>query len=143
MIKLVRKIFIICLIVLLSFLLAGSGMQGYVLCNGEDGHIAIEAEDSICCSETSNCSSQEYSADSAEREISSDNDCGACTDISISIGFVAVSKESSHVNPAFPTSSIISFTTVDNNDFSGYLSVSEFWIPPPYFTPLRSIVLLI
>jgi len=118
-------------------------MQGNVLCNGEDGHIAIEAEGSICCSEISNGSSQEYSADSAEREISSDHDCGACTDISISIGFVAVSKESSRFNPAFPASSIIEFTAVDNHDISDYLSVSEIFAPPPYFTPLRSIVLLI
>ena len=140
----VQKICIGCLSVLLSFLLAGSGLQGSVLCYGEDGHIAIEASDSTCCSKIlDDCSSHGGSTDSAEKEHSSDHGCGACVDIAISIGFAAVAKESNRGNLDLPASGIITFATVDSPDFPEYLPVSEPFIPPLYFTSLRSIILLI
>jgi hypothetical protein len=143
MIKLLQKICIGCLSMLLIFLLAGSGLQGAVLCYGEGGHIAIEPADSTCCSKIlDDCSSHECSTDCTENEHSSDHDCGACVDISISIGFVTVTKESNRSDLTLPASGIIAPAAVDSLNFSEYLSVSELFIPS-HFTPLRSIVLLI
>jgi hypothetical protein len=141
--ELIRKSCILCLSVLLCLLLPVSGVQGAVLCHGEDGHLAIEAADSICCSKISDCSSQERSTDSAERGLSSEHDCGACTDIPISIGFAAVAKESSRGNPALPASGIVAFAAVDSADSSEHWPVSDPFVSSLYFTPLRSIVLLI
>jgi hypothetical protein len=143
MMKLVRKFCIVCLSVLLSILLAGSGLQGAVLCHGEDGHIAIEAADSICCSKISDCSSQVCSADSVEKELSSNHDCGACTDIPISVGFATVVKKLCRSNPALPASGIIAFANVYIPGFSEYQLVSEPFALSRFFTPLRSIILLI
>ena len=145
--KLTRKYCIICLSLLIIFLLAGSGLQGAVLCYDEGGHFTVGAADSNCCS---NCSSkisdgpsQVRSADSTETETSSKHDCGACVVIPLSIGFAAVAKESNHVDPTLPASGIIAFAAVDSADSTEYRSVSEPFVPPPYFTPLQSIVLLL
>ena len=143
MMKLIRKSCIVCLSVMLCFLLAVSGTQTVVLCYGEDGHIAIEAAWSSCCSKISEGPSQVCSADSPEKGFSSERDCGACVDIPTSIGFAAVAKESGRGNPAIPASGIIAFAVVDSCDFSEYQSVPEPFVPPSYFSSLRSIVLLI
>ena len=146
--NLTRKHCIICLSLLISILLTGSGLQGTVLCHDEGGHTTIGIVDSNCCS---NCSakisegpSQMRSADSAETEPSSKHDCGACVVIPLSIGFAAVARESNRVaHPTLATSGIIAFAAVDSPDSTEYRSVSEFFVPPPYFAPLQSIVLLI
>jgi len=105
--------------------------------------MAIEPADSICCSKISDRSTQVCSTDSAESRHSSDHDCGACVDIPMSIGFAAVAKDSIRGNPALQASGIVAFAVVDGPDSSEYQLFSEFSVPPPYFTPLRSIVLLI
>jgi hypothetical protein len=128
--KLIRKTRIMCLSVLLGFLLAASGLQGYVICHGEDGHIAIEAADSICCSTISSCSHRACSADSAETVSASEPDCGACTDIPLSVGFAAPAKEYGHGSPTLTASSTIAFAAADSPDFSEYQLVSEFSVPP-------------
>ena len=145
--QLIRKYFIIYLSLLISILLTGSGLQGTVLCHDEGGHTTIGIVDSNCCS---NCSakisegpSQMRSADSAETEPSLKHDCGACVVIPLSIGFAAVAKESNRVDPTLATSGIIAFAAVDSPDSTEYRSVSESFVPPPYFAPLQSIVLLI
>jgi len=143
MVNLIRKFCIVSLSGLLSILLAASGLQEAVLCYSEDGHIAIEAADSTCCSKISDCSSQVHLDYSAERKISSEHDCGPCTDIPISVGFAKSVKKPHRSYPALPLSGIIAFIAADSADFSEYRSVSEPFVPPPHFTPLRSIILLI
>jgi hypothetical protein len=139
--RLIRKSCVICLGVLVSFTLTVSGLQRYVICVGEDRHVAIEAVDSLCCSK--DYSSQACSAGSAETVYTSEPGCGACVDVSLFVGFAAPAKESSHGSATLLVSVPPALAAVDGPYASEYRPVSEFSVPPPYFIPLRSIVLLI
>jgi hypothetical protein len=114
-----------------------------VLCKGEDGHIAVEIVSSTCCNIVPIGVFRETSVASVKGEFSSENNCGACVDIPISIGFATAIGKQNRVNPALLASTTINLVTINSSDFSKYQSASEPFAPTGYFTPLRSIILLI
>lgn len=127
---------------LIWLLFAGSG-PGFVLCHGEDGHVAVEVAGGDCCGDLSADAPHRDSVGSAGQELPSQKDnCGSCVDISISIGSAMVSKKPNHVNPALLVSTIPAPVNISSPDFSEYQLAPESFIPTPYFTPLRSIILL-
>jgi len=113
------------------------------VCYGEDGHIAIEVAGSECCAKFPARVYQAASGAFAKEGLSSENNCGACVDTPISIGLATIVKEPYRVNPAFSVPTTIALATVNSPGFSEYQSVSEPFTPTGYFTPLRSIILLI
>ena len=139
--ELTRKSCVLCLGILLSFALVGGGQPRGVLCLGENGHIAIEAVNSECCAESHLSHSRAACVVSTNRELPSENDCGACLDIPISIGSAALVKEPCQIDRAFPAP--VALATANIADFSEYQPVSESFAPPPYFVPLRAIIVLI
>ena len=141
MTELTRKSCVLCLGILLSFSLVGGGQPRGVLCLGEDGHIAIEAMDSDCCAESHLSHSRAACLASTNKEPPSENDCGACLDIPISVESTALVKEPCQVDRVFPAA--VAPATVSIADFSEYQPVSEPFAPPPYFAPLRTIIILI
>ena len=141
MMELTRKSCVLCFGILLSFALTGGGQPTVMLCLGEDGHIAIEASDSECCSESHLSHYRATHLVSTDRELPSKNDCGACIDIPISIGYAALVKEPCQVDRALPAP--VAPAIVNSADFSEYQPDSESLAPAPYFSPLRAIILLI
>ena len=139
--ELTRKSCIVCLSILLSIALVGGGQPTVVLCLGEDKHIAIEAADSECCAESHLSHSGAAYAASTDTDLPLANDCEACIDIPISIGSAALVKEPCQVDRALPAP--VALATVSSLDFSDYQPVSESFAPPPYFAPLRAVILLI
>lgn len=143
MMELTRIVCALCLSTLICFLPTGSGLQMVVLCHGEDGHIAIEPAGSNCCAESLASCSLASPVPSSKKEFPSQNNCGACVDIPISIGLATIVKEPYQVDYALPTQTTVAPATIDNPAFSEYLSISEPFTPSYYLTPLRSIILLI
>ena len=128
----------ICILVVIS------NSQLFVLCIGQDGHVAIEAANSNYCGDLLASVSQETSLGPTEEELSSNrNNCGSCVDIPISIGLSGVFKKPDQVNPIPLASTTIVPVTISNCDSSEYQLALESFTPTPYFTPLRSIILLI
>ena len=143
MMELTRKSCVLCYGILLSFALTGGGQPTVMLCLGEDGHIAIEASDSECCSESHLSHSQAAYVASTDEELPSENDCGACIDIPISIGSAALVKKPCQADPALPVPAAAALAIVNSVDFSEYQPVPESFVPPPHFATLRTIILLI
>lgn len=59
-----------------------SGLSGLVLCVGSDGRLAIETERHDCCADAGEPSSHR---DNTDRQVCSDDDCGGCVDVSLSL----------------------------------------------------------
>ncbi|MFB0553262.1 MAG: hypothetical protein ACETWQ_08105 [Phycisphaerae bacterium] len=138
-----RKIFIRWVSVLICGMLMFSSSQMLVLCKGEDGHTAVEIVSSDCCNNLLSGVFREASVTSAKEQFTSKNKCGACADIPISVGFATAIRKSDQVNPVVPASTTISLVNISSPDFSEYQLVLEPFTPTHYFTPLRSIILLI
>jgi len=143
MMELTRKSCILCCGILLSFALTGGGQPGVMLCLGEDGRIAVEAADSGCCAEPHLSHYRATYVASTDGELPSENDCGACIDIPISIGSAALVKKPCQADCALPAPAAAALAIVNSIDFSEYQPVPESFAPPPYFAPLRAIILLI
>jgi hypothetical protein len=113
------------------------------LCKGEDGHVAVEIVRGHCCRNPINDVSQKVSVVPVMERPTSKNDCGDCVDIPISVEFVTTMKESNLINQAVSALTAGILTNTYNYDFSEYQTVSESFNPIGYFTPLRSIIILI
>jgi len=143
MMKLIQKFCVVCLSVLFSFALVGSGLQGFVLCHGENGHIAIEAAGSSCCTELLTGNSRGGSVASAKEEPHAGGHCGDCVDIPLSIGPATIAKDRCPASPTVPMSAVSVFAAFNSPNPSGYQLHPEPSAFPGYPPPLRSIILLI
>ena len=144
MMKLTCTVYDRCFSILICGMLMVGSSQTFVLCMGEDGHVAVKGANSACCGKLRAGGSRDNSEFSGKEGFSSsENSCGSCADIPFSTGFATVIKKPNRVNPVLPTSTTIALLTVKSPDFSEYHSVSEPFVPTHYFTPLRSIILLI
>jgi hypothetical protein len=137
------KIFNRCFNILVCGMLMVSLSQTFVLCKGEDGHVNIEIVNSECCNNRPNGVSHEASATSVKGGFSTTNNCGVCVDNSITIESITDIRKSNIVDSTIHASTINIHTAINSTDFIGYHPVSEPFSPTGYFTPLRSIILLI
>lgn len=159
--KLERTIRSICLSMMICCLLIGGGLDMAVICYAEGGHAAIEAatgNDCVKAAAGSDCVKSPAGSDcaksapghcdeacppSAENEFSSTDDCGDCLDVPLSISPAVVVKKPYKINAAPATWTAVALKTDIAADSSLSLLLPELVPPPPYFAPLKSIVLLI
>jgi hypothetical protein len=114
-----------------------------VLCSGEDGHIAIEAAGNSCCNKILTYNSPGGSVSSADEEPHPEGHCRDCVDISISIGLAKITKDRCTASSMTAMTVASAFAAFNGPDPSEYQSLPEPLTPIGYFTPLRSIILLI
>jgi len=114
-----------------------------MLCCGEDGHIAIEAVGNSCCTEILTYDSTGGSVSSAQEEPNPEDHCGDCVDISISVGLATITKDRCSVSSMTAMTVASAFAAFNSPDPSEYQSLPEPLTLIGYFTPLRSIILLI
>ena len=145
MMKLTRTVYNRCFSVPICILLMIGSMQGMFLCIGDDGHVAVKTIGRDCYGNLAISISREASKASLKEAFSSnkDNYCGPCIDIPISIGFVGFFKKPNRVNPMSLASTTISSVVINSTEFSKVDLASEPFMSTPYFTPLRTIILLI
>lgn len=122
--------------------LAG-GWDMAVLCRAENGRVAIEAANGDDCAKSPTCHSEESSHDHTECQISARDDCGDCVDYPLSIGWAIGLKKASQVNITLSQSAATILATDRPANSATHLLPPELVPPPPYFTPLSSIILLI
>lgn len=113
-----------------------------VLCRAENGHVAIEAAAAEGCADTSTRRSAVDAPDSTRNTLASNDDCGNCTDVPLSIGAALVLKQTSQISIAssIPVAAVFA---EDPADSLLHHLPCESGAKPLYFDPLRSIVLLV
>lgn len=132
-----------CIVVLICLSIVSNLAHGTVLCFGSDGHIEIEAAFHECCDHPVHSSAPDQNQLSCEAEYEISKHCGPCIDIPISIGLAKISRTSTKLNPTFPAPVINMVVLTDKFDFSAYNSASNTFAATSYFTPLRTVILLV
>jgi hypothetical protein len=113
-----------------------------VLCIGEDGHVAIETTGSSCCVATCSTISKGDATWFIEDSGPASDDCGSCVDIPLSggiAGSVTVAKKA-NVWSCVPTPvSALPAASPQKSKLKPAVKSIEL---TPFFTPLRSVILL-
>jgi hypothetical protein len=143
-VKLAKKqIYKKCFIVLICLLIAGNLTHGTVLCFGVDGHIELESAFHEHCDHPVHSSSPDQNQLLYEAEHEKGKHCEPCVDVPISIGLAKISRTSTQLNPTFliPATNVI--VAADKLNFSVCNFASNTFAAPSYFTPLRTVILLV
>ncbi|MHC4172658.1 MAG: hypothetical protein ACYTBX_00895 [Planctomycetota bacterium] len=132
-----------CIVVLICLLMVGNLAHGAVLCFGSDGHIEIESAFHERCDDPAGHS---YASDqnlSYETDHEKDKHCEPCVDIPISIGLAKVFRTPKQLNPTFPVPATNNIVLIDKFNFSACNSAPNTFGAASYFTPLRTVILLV
>ena len=141
-VKRVRKqIYKKCFVVLICLLIVGNSAYAAVLCFGEDGHIEIESAFHKRCDDPVHSQPTDQKQLSYQVDHVEDRHCEPCVDIPIFISLAKISRASKQLNSAFPATNVIVLANKFN--LSAYNSASSAFDAAPYFTPLRTVILLI
>jgi len=137
-----RKIYNQCLIALTGVVIMISSIQVVVLCNGENGHFAVESAGSVHSDDL--YTSYDKSTTPLEGAFSSSKDNrGPCVDTPIPVVLAKISNKLYPVNPRHPASTTVIASTIASYDFSEYHLGSELFASiNPSLAFLRTIILL-
>ncbi len=131
------------IVVLICLSIVGNSAHGAVLCFGSDGHVEIEAAFHESCDHSVHSSAPEKNQLSSEADHERGKHCGPCVDVPIPIGLAKISRTSTKLNPTFPAPVTNMIVLTDKFDFSAYNSVTNTFSATSYFTPLRTVILLV
>jgi hypothetical protein len=132
-----------CFVVLICLLIAGNLAHGTVLCFGADGHTELESAFHERCDDPVHSYAPDQNQLLYEAEHEKGKHCEPCVDIPISIGLAKISHTSTKLNPTFPAPVTNMIVLTDKFDFSAYNSATNTFAATSYFTPLRTVILLV
>ena len=123
--------------------MVGNSAHGAVLCFGSDGHIEIESAFHELCDDPVHSYTSDQNQLSYEADHEESKHCKPCVDIPISIGLAKVSHVSKQLNPTFQVPATNMIVLADKFNFSAYNSAPNTSDAASYFTPLRTVILLV
>ena len=136
-----KQIYKKCFVVLICLLMFGNLACGVVLCFGSDNHIEIESAFHERCDDSAHSQPTEKKQLSYQVGHVEDRHCEPCVDIPIFISLAKISRVSKQLNSTFPVTNVI--VPVNKFDLSAYNLASNTFDAASYFTPLRTVILLI
>ena len=132
-----------CIVVLIGLSIVVNLAHGTVLCFGSDGHTELESAFHERCDDPVHSYAPDQYQLSYEAEHEKGKHCEPCVDVPISIGLAKISQTSTKLNPTFPAPVTNMIVLTDKFDFSEYNSASYTFAATSYFTPLRTVILLV
>ena len=132
-----------CMVVLICLLIIGNLAQGTVLCFGADGHVELEPAFHKHCDHPVHYHASDKNQHSHEAGHEKGKHCEPCVDIPISIGLAKISHMPEQVIASFlfPAANVIADT--DKTNCSAFHLISNTFVDTSYFTPLRTVILLV
>ena len=132
-----------CIVVLICLFMVGNLAQGRVLCFGADGHIEIKFAFHEQCDDPVHSYVPDQNQHSYQADREKGKHCEPCVDVPFSTVLAKISHASKRLNFTFPVPATSVIVATDKLNFSAYNLASEPFMSTPFFTPLRSIILLI
>ena len=131
------------IIVFLCFLIVGNLAHWKVLCFGADGHVELESAFHECCDEPDYSSAPNQNGLHYKAVHENCKHCGPCIDMPISNDLVQISTTSQKIISKFPVTITNMLIDTDKLNSSVYHLASNNFTDTSYFTPLRTVVLLV
>lgn len=140
--KYVRKEFIT---VLVCLSLMGNCAYGTVLCFGADGHVEFESAFHAQCTDHVHSRATDHGHHFSKGEHEHDKHChkGQCVDVQISFGLAKISQTPEQLSLASAALAADAIVAVDQSDCSEHLPASNAFVAGSYFSPLRTVILLV
>ncbi len=132
-----------CIVVLICLLIVGNPAHRVVLCFGAEGHIKIEPAFHERCDDPVHSYASDKNQLSYEAGHEKGKHCEPCVDVPISIGLAKISHVSKQLNPTLPVAVTNVIVAADKLNFSAYNSAPNTSDAASYFTPLRTVILLV
>ncbi len=132
-----------CFVVLICLLMFGNLAYGAVLCFGSDGHIKVESAFHERCDDPAHSQPTDQNQLSYQPGHVKDKHCEPCVDILISIGLAKITRVSKQLNSTFPAPATKVIVLANKFNLSAYNSASSAFDAASYFTPLRTVIILI
>jgi hypothetical protein len=132
-----------CVIVLLGISIAANLAHWKVLCFGADGHVELESAFHKCCEDPDYSSAPDQNGLEYKAGHENCTHCGACVDMPISNDLVQISNTPQKIITKFPVSTIYMLIDTDKVNSSVYNLASNSFTDTSYFSPLRTVVLLV
>ncbi len=131
--------------VLVCLSLIGNSVYGTVLCFGADGHVEFESAFHAQCKDHVHSQSTDHGRHSSEAGHEHDKHChsGQCVDVPIAMDLAKVSQTTEQLNSAFATVVADAIVAVEQSDCPEHLPASNAFTVTSYFTPLRTVILLV
>ncbi len=143
-VKLARKqIYKKCFVVLICLLMFGNLAHGAVLCFGLDGRIEIESAFHERCDDPAHSQPTDQKQLSYQSDHIKDKNCEPCVDIPITVGLAKITRVSKQLNSTFSAPATNVIVLANKFNFSAYNSASNTFAATSYFTPLRTVILLV
>ncbi|MBA7484223.1 hypothetical protein ES707_19747 [subsurface metagenome] len=130
-------------VVFICLLIAGNSAQGVVLCFGGDGHIELESAFHKQCEDPVHSYTSEQNQLSYQVDHIKGKHCAPCVDVPISIGLAKISHTPKQLNPTFPVPATNMIVGTDKPNSSAYNFAPNTFVATSYFTPLRTVILLV
>ena len=144
MLKLAKQqMFKKCIIIFLSLLIVGNLAHWKVLCFGADGHIELESAFHKCCEDPDHSSAPDQNELSYKAGHETCKHCGPCVDMPIFNGLVQIFNTPQKIITKFPLTTTSMLVDTDKLNSSVYNVASNTYTDTPYFSPLRTVVLLV
>ena len=132
-----------CIVVLICLLIVGNPAHRVVLCFGAEGHIEIEPAFHERCDDPVHSQLGDKNQLSFEAGHEKGKHCEPCVDVPISIGLAKISHVSKQLNLTLPVPATNVIVAADKFNFSAYNSAPNAFDATSYFTPLRTVILLV
>ncbi len=132
-----------CIIVLLCLSIAVNLAHWKVLCYGADGHIELESALHERCDDPGHSSVSDQTTLSSQAGHEICKHCEPCIDVPVCFGLAKISRSTQQLNPIFLTPSANILIGFYKHNSSEYNLVSNSFTDTSYFTPLRTVVLLV
>jgi hypothetical protein len=113
-----------------------------VVCLGEDGHVSVETITDGCC-DSEDTHQENPGNESGNELLTCKDDCGACVDVPLSVEFASSFGADKKIRPVFEEAAVVIHVNIDESILSEVKYSSEHFIPTSYFSPLRSVILLV
>jgi hypothetical protein len=131
------------IVVLLCLLVVGNSTDRVVLCFGADGHIEIESAFHERCDNPVDCCASDKNQLSSEATHMKGKHCQPCVDVPIYTGLENISCTPKQLNPTFPVLATNVIVAAEMLNCSACNAASNTFAATSYFTPLRTVILLV
>ncbi|NIP25794.1 MAG: hypothetical protein GWN67_12320 [Phycisphaerae bacterium] len=131
------------MVVLICLLIIGNLTQGTVLCFGADGHVELEPAFHNHCDHLVHLHASGQNQHSHEPGHEKSEHCAPCVDIPISAGLTKISHTFKLTKTTSPAPAANVFNDTDKINCSAFDLISNTSVDTSYFTPLRTVILLV
>ncbi len=138
-----KQIYKKCFVVLICLLMFGNLVHGAVLCFGSDGQIGIKSAFHERCDDHALSQPTDQKQLSYQFDHVKDENCEPCVDVPIYIGLAKIFRVPKQLNSTFPAPATNVIVLANKFNLSAYNSASSAFDAASYFTPLRTVILLI